>query len=85
MENLRLLYGERGEQLTADIEDVMTALESISKPSEVMIAEEDTIGCPVSVDEDGTVETLQKDSPLVFMLDDDLVICIVDEVHPRLE
>ena len=57
---MRLLYGERGEQLTADIEDVMTALESISKPSEVMIAEEDTIGCPVSVDEDGMVETLQN-------------------------
>ena len=82
---MRLLYGERGEQLTADIEDVMTALESISKPSEVMIAEEDTIGCPVSVDEDGTVETLQKDSPIVFRLEDDLVIGIVDEVHPRLE
>ena len=85
MENLRLLYGERGEQLTADIEDGRTALQYISKPSEGMISEEDTIGCPVSVDEDGTVETLQKDSPLVFMLDDDLVICIVDEVHPRLE
>ena len=47
VENLRVIYGESREQLTADIEDVRTALQSIGKPYEVMIAEDDTIGCPV--------------------------------------
>lgn len=70
LENLQVLYGQRGEQITADIEDVRDALQLMDG------SPEDGIGDT----EDST--KFRKDQVVVFKLDSKLGIGIIEDVHP---
>ena len=73
VENLSVLYGDRGEQLTADFEDVRSAM--------------DTLWGKKSTDSDVATNTdshdnFKKDDAIVFKSDDNLALGIIEEVHP---
>ena len=71
MENLNVLYGERGEQLTADFEDV-SAMRTLW-------------GCEASKSVDPSVTDLghlKKDDPIIFKIEETLALGIIEEVHP---
>ena len=77
VENLRVLYGERGEQMTADMEDVRKALDSLTGTHEEVHGEK------LFDDSESKDEfDYSKDCAIVFKLEEDLIMGIVEEVHP---
>ena len=82
VQNLTVLYGERGEQLTADIEDVRSALDSLwNEDTQIQNAvEKDTKESEKDTSDD--TSNLKKNDAIVFKQEDKLAMGIIEEIHP---
>ena len=73
VENLSVLYGDRGEQLTADFEDVRSAMDTLwgnegTKSNDASNTDHD--------------EMFKKDDAVIFKTEEHLALGIIEEVHP---
>ena len=78
VQNLRVLHGEFGENITADMEDVRAALATLDsnqhEKNTDIVAEQDVQAVEV--------ETFKKEETILFQTADKLGIGVVEEVHP---
>ena len=86
VENLKVLYGSHGENITADMEDVRQALSALNPeqvvetPDPVQLAGDFGPGL-----EQLTSESMYKvQEAIVFQAEGKLVLGIIEEVHPGL-
>ena len=83
VQNLTVLYGDRGEHLTADIEDVRSALDSLSSEEADKNATE--TGKDTAEGEDSNnkqLTSLKENDAIVFKQGDKLALGIIEEIHP---
>ena len=79
VENLRVLHGNYGENITADMEDIRTALSKINSKS----TEDTAIVTEKENAENTIVPIFNKEESILFQVNGSFGLGIIEEVHPQ--